>query len=275
MTQIETLHQLQLMIASEIKRVCLECDIPFFLMSGSLIGAVRHHGFIPWDDDMDIAMPREAYETFIKLFPDHTDLDTFFLENWDREEEFGLPFAKVKLNGTVFEEHSTKHTATHKGIYVDIFPLDALPDDRAAVERAASRLSVLVKVYKLRQGYLPTNPNHRAQYVLAKLIGVAGRLFPRAALKKAILREATRYNADERACCAALLAGSGNHSRDVFHKSAYEQIEWVPFESESMPIPAGYDEILTSLFGAYMQPPPVEERTFRHYPEHIDFGIYQ
>ena len=273
MTQAEMLHNLELKIALEIKRVCDECGIRYFLYYGSLLGAVRHKGFIPWDDDLDIAMPRKDYERFIRVFADYVDKDKFFLENWYTENGFGLSFSKVKLNGTTFEEHSIKNADTHKGIYVDVFPLDLLPDDAALIRKTEKKLLLLGKLYKFRQGYLPTNPNDKKQHFLSKIIGAVGKLIPGSTLRGMILREETRYNNDSHAACTAVLSGP-YHCRDVFHKELIEDLLPVPFETEIMCIPAGYDKILTSIYGDYMQFPPVEKRVFKHNPEQIDFGIY-
>ena len=171
-------------------------------------------------------------------------------------------------------EHSAKNTDTHKGIFVDVFPLDYLPDDRAVVEKTARKLGLLVKIHKFGLGYLPTDPNNRRQYYLSKVMGAVGRLIPKSYMRKKIIREATRYNGDENVRCLAALAGSGNHYKCLIDEKWIENIITVPFESEMMPVPAGYDEILTSLYGDYMQLPPVEQRVYKHNPEMIYFGIY-
>ncbi len=274
MTKLEILHYLELKIAAEVKRVCNKCGITFFLFNGSLLGAVRHKGFIPWDDDMDIAMPRDDYEKFIRVFPKNTDSSIFFLENWYTEKNFGLPFSKVKLNGTVFEEHSIKNIDVHKGIYVDVFPLDFLPDNRAIIDRTAEKLNILGKIYKFRLGYLPTNPDNSVQHFLSRVIGTVTGPIPQSLLQRMILQKETKYNGDTQACFAALLGGSGNHTKDAFHRKLIENTIMVPFESDIMPIPVGYDEILSIIYGNYMRFPPAEQRVFRHNPEKIEFGIY-
>ena len=223
---------------------------------------------------MDIAMTRDQYEKFIAVFPKCTDTNTFFLENWDTEPGFGLTFSKVKLNGTLFEEHSAKGLSLHKGIFVDIFPLDRVPNDPAAILRTASKLDHLAKLYKFSLGYLPTKPDHQEQYYLSKVIGTAGKLLPKSALREQIQHEITRYNQDEQARYLAAVGGGGAHRKDAFPEELVQNILMVPFEDETLPIPAGYDTILTCLFGNYMEFPPEEERVFRHHPERIDFGIY-
>lgn len=273
-TQMDTLHQLELKIALEIKRVCQTHGIKFFLIGGSLLGAVRHKGFVPWDDDMDVAMPREDYERFVKAFPATADMDTFFLQNWNTEPEFGLPFSKVMLRGTAFEEHSSSALGLTRGIFVDVFPLDKMTANPDDLERSARRLDKLVKLYKFGRGYLPTKPNNRKQHVMARVIGLAGCIIPKKVLQDRIIREATRFNSDDRAENVALLAGTGNQLRLLFSLEAIQTTVDTPFESETMPIPAGYDTVLKRQFGDYMTPPPPDQRGMKHFPERVDFGKY-
>ncbi len=271
--RVQLLHDLLLKIGLEIKRVCEACGIRYYLFHGSLLGAVRHQGFIPWDDDMDIAMPRADYEKFIEVFPRMTDSRTFFLENWFSEPDFGLSFSKVKLNGTVFQEHSISMTNTHKGIYVDVCPMDLIPDDQAIIQKTARKLRVLGMLYKFRKGYLPTDPNNRKQHIMAKVVGTVGKLIPERVLRDRIIREETRFNHDGRANCIAALSGP-YAGKEVFRKDLAEELVAVPFETAVLNIPAGYHEILMDTYGDYLQLPPKSQQIFKHHPEEIDFGPY-
>lgn len=126
----ETLRKLQLVeleIANEIKRVCVENNIKYFLESGTLLGAVRHGGFIPWDDDMDIGMMREEYEKFLKIAPEKLSSE-FILQTWKNEKDYSLTFAKVRKSDTIFLEYEFKDSSMHNGIWVDIFPYDSVPE---------------------------------------------------------------------------------------------------------------------------------------------------
>lgn len=274
MTELDKLHQLELKIALEIVRICKQNGVRCFLIYGSLLGAVRHRGFIPWDDDLDIAMPREDYVRFIRVFQQQTNSEVYFLENWDTEPEFGLSFSKVKLNNTIFEEYSIKNTKTHKGISVDVFPLDLLPNDPKCIRKTAKRLLWLGKMYKFRLNYLPTDPENKNQYYVSKMIGLLSRCIPQKMLRRWIEKEEQRYDNDPAAEMTTFLSGAYN-CRDIYNKNLIEEIINHEFEEEMLPIPAQYDAILSKIYGNYMTLPPAEKQVLRHNAERIEFGPFE
>lgn len=271
--ELKMLHSLELKIALEIKRVCKKNNIRFFLAYGSLLGAVRHNGFIPWDDDLDIAMPREDYEKFIRIFNQETNTDEYFLENWDTEANYGLSFTKIKLNGTVFEENSIRGTNTHKGIFVDVFPYDELIGDKKKIRKTARRVLILGKIYKFRLGYLPTNPKNRRQKIEAQIIGALAKPISKKWIRRKLYQEETRYNGTN-APFTTFISGAYN-VRDYFERSLLDESIEMEFEGVKFPIPENYEQILTCIYGDYMHLPPVEKRVFRHNASHIEFGRYE
>ena len=116
----------QLEIYDAIAKICEKHSIRYTAVAGTVLGAVRHNGYIPWDDDFDIAMPRKDYEKFIEKAKDELD-DRFFLQNYETEPTCINYFTKVRRNGTLFVQESDVSVNMHKGIFVDIFPLDNLP----------------------------------------------------------------------------------------------------------------------------------------------------
>ena len=122
---LKKLQETQLEILDEIVRICEKYGLHYFLMFGTLIGAIRHKGFIPWDDDLDIGMPRDDYDKFMEVAKTELD-ERFYLQNSDTEPRYWLSFANVRKNNTLFDEASLAKMPEdiHKGIFVDIFPLD-------------------------------------------------------------------------------------------------------------------------------------------------------
>lgn len=131
---LERLHDEMLVIYREIARICEKHNLTFFVVGGTLLGAVVHKGYIPWDDDLDIAMPRDDYDKFINEYSKELD-DRFFLHHTTTDPNYWLPFAKVRLNNTVFLEEKRKNVKAHAGIYVDIFPFDYAPDMNSFISR--------------------------------------------------------------------------------------------------------------------------------------------
>lgn len=115
-------------ILKDIITVCEEYNIEYFIIFGTALGAVRHKGFIPWDDDLDIGMTRQNYERFLEVAVDALPQD-LFLQTFNSEPNTPFYFSKVRKNGTVFVEKYCKDLEIHRGIYVDIFPYDNIPDD--------------------------------------------------------------------------------------------------------------------------------------------------
>ena len=124
---LKKLHEVGLEILLEIDRVCKKYDIPYFLCGGTLLGSIRHKGFIPWDDDIDIGMLRNDYEKFEECYiKEHSK--KYYLHSIKTDEDYWLSFIKIQKNNTTINEKFIEKLDTHKGIFVDIFPFDKVPD---------------------------------------------------------------------------------------------------------------------------------------------------
>ena len=121
---MELLHSRMLEIVTEVDRICREQGLKCSLYGGSVIGAVRHEGFIPWDHDIDMAMPRRDYDKFVKYMKKHPN-DKIFFSNVSSEKRYPNSWGKVRLNGTVFlEKELATLTELHKGVFIDLHPID-------------------------------------------------------------------------------------------------------------------------------------------------------
>ena len=158
--KLQKLHFLQLKIAKEILRICEKNSIDYSLSGGTLIGAVRHSGFIPWDDDMDIDMTRENYLKFIKAC-EHDLGKEFYLENWYTDNKYWNGFSKIMLKDTILVEDSTKFSNNRSGIYVDIFPWDNTPNNifQRLIHEKKVRFNVLLLIAK-HNIQIPSNSSH-------------------------------------------------------------------------------------------------------------------
>ena len=137
----EVLRRLQLVelsILEDIDRICRECGITYFLDSGTLLGAVRHGGFIPWDDDIDIGMMRSDYDRFLSVAAEALG-DRYVVSSCELRKDHAAMFAKVWLRDTIFSTNETVEAGVPQGIFVDVFPYDAVCADPASASRQAKR----------------------------------------------------------------------------------------------------------------------------------------
>lgn len=257
----------QLEIAKEVKRVCELHNIRYFLTAGTLIGAVRHQGFIPWDDDLDIGMLREDYIKFCEVAPNELK-DRFVFQNWYNTPDYSLPFGKVRLKGTRYIEG--KSTALKEnGIYIDILLYDYLP----CTEKEKRRIEKLVHIERIllvQTGYKPWFNDGKTN--IKKRLGY----FPYSFLSKLISRKYLIQRYEK-------IAINSSESKIVYGQTGEKKLyyfddEWfkstiqMKFENDSFDVMQGYDSYLTTTYGDYMKLPPVDQRENRHQIIELDFG---
>ena len=258
----------QLEIAKEICRVCEENDIRFFLCCGTFLGAVRHQGFIPWDDDMDVGMPREDYERFCRIAPEKLGA-RFCLQNWYTEPGYALPFGKVRMRGTFFQE-AKSNLLEENGFYVDVFPFDYAPESPRKQKLHALKLAVLFYCKLMKSGFRPWMENDRINWKKR----VAFLAFQLLALPFSGKTLAEKYDAMAKSVPKGnvLCRQRGLVRLDCYDASWYETLAGYAFEGETFPGPENYDAVLTAQFGDYMTPPPEDTRENRHQVIALDFG---
>lgn len=251
---IEETKRRALNILLDIDEFCRQNDICYFLAYGTLLGAIRHNGFIPWDDDIDIMMPRPDYERFNKLYS-----SSRFGKLMAGDEDYVYPFTKIFDKETqIVEDINVKKQIC--GIYVDVFPLDGVPSDEEA-QRAIND-----KVYKIKHKITIkytklSNKNSALKNVLLIPTHILLAPFKYSELAGRIDKEAQAYSYDEADYASCLV---WNNRYRFYPKEWYSTLISHEFEGHEFPIPGEYDKMLTYVYGDYMKLPPVEQQVITH-----------
>ena len=250
----EQLKKVQIELLDEFHRFCQENKIGYSLCYGTLLGAVRHKGFIPWDDDIDIAMTRNDYNKFIKTYTS----ENYFVQNLYKDEDYRLPFSKFMKRNTLFIESGTSHFNYEKCIFIDIFPIDSLVDNRLNYFKAyiyselvwiLARKDIFSKKFK----------------ILGKIINFIfkKRIYWIDYFTKKIesLKKGGYYD----------LNYGGKHIIKFCLKNEIYPYTTLEFEGKKYSVFNNYDQILTQTYGTYMELPPVEKRCGGHLYDEIRF----
>ena len=263
MDQKEHLQRCLLDIAIDINDLCDNHNIQYSMDGGTLLGAIRHKGFIPWDDDLDIAMKRSQYNRFLEVCSENLDKEKYYIQN--NEMYYAFCFSKVQLNGTEIVEDFSKNVKIRHGIFVDVFPYDNVPDN-AIKRKVFLFLNTLLKnMIWAKCGYGTDEQRKTIRYKIYKLIGLFSSLDK---LKSCRLKHLTKYNGYKTQYCF-----TGDYPKNLIKNCWFENLTKIRFESTSLSGFSQYDDFLKTLYGNYMELPPEEERIV-HSQYKINFGKY-
>ena len=266
-TQLRKLQLTQLEILKVIDGICREHGIPYSLYAGTLLGAVRHQGFIPWDDDLDICMSRSAYNRFLAVW-ETVNPEGYILQNKENSPDFTQSFSKIRKRNTTDQMQVDLGKQYYQGIFVDIFPIDRIPNGR--FQRILFRIHCMLYQLYTRE-FVPPKGNPVVKLVskgILKLTPTA--LRPR--LRASVLKQITRYS-DDKSLQTIAIETVGT-LRTLYPEDMLDHYTELPFEDSSFQCFSCYDDHLRRKFGDYMQLPPQEERTWRHPPLQMNFECY-
>ena len=260
---LEDIHAELLEQLRDIVAVCNRHGIKYNLMCGSLLGVVRHKGFIPWDDDIDIGMLRADYERFLTeapaLLPEY-----YFLQTARTDPAFPHNFAKIRDSRTTFIETLTHRLPIHHGVFIDIFPFDPYPESALQARMLEYRRKILKS--RIDQAFHYDHPITRSP-VGKTLLWAAERLYP--TVPDAVRARERLYTAPRTGDRVTNFCGIWGDREIVPREWLTETCE-LEFEGFRAKCPAAYDRYLTNVYGDYMQLPPVEKRVTHHFTERID-----
>lgn len=260
---LKQVQQVMLSMAIDIRDFCDNNGIDYFLDGGTLLGAIRHKGFIPWDDDFDIGMCRKDYEKFKKL---SYRLDNkYFFQDWETDEGYGLWFAKVRLLETTYKEAASTSLSPHDEFFIDIFPYDNFPDSKREREILIRKIEILKRALLAKTRYKVWNTNKGfsfIRYLSYNILRILLVPFSKEYLIKKYVAVSTAWDNND----TGFLYPQGNSKSGKFllEKKKFNNYVNTTFEHEKFKILRCFDEFLTILYGDYMKLPPEGERNNRH-----------
>jgi len=260
-SEINELQKIQLSMLKDFDAVCQRHRISYQLFSGTALGAVRHKGFIPWDDDIDVVMLREDYERFFDSASKELDSNKYYVQR-EFSEHWPMFFSKLRLNGTTYIEKYHSHDAKiHQGIYIDIFPSDNLSDSRLMqkLQYIASKIVIAKSLYV--RGY-ETNST------VKKCFMQFCRILPTEPFKRLCIRR----NDSSSLKVHTFFGGGKKFERSIFFREWFEQSVKMRFEDSEFPVSAHYDEMLRVMYGDYMIMPTLEQRVCKRHAAIVDIN---
>lgn len=260
-SEINELQKIQLSMLKDFDAVCQKHRISYQLFSGTALGAVRHKGFIPWDDDIDVVMLREDYERFFDSASKELDSNKYYVQR-EFSEHWPMFFSKLRLNGTTYIEKYHSHDARiHQGIYIDIFPCDNLSDNRLMqkLQYIASKIVIAKSLYA--RGY-ETNST------VKKCFMQFCRILPTEPFKRLCIRR----NDSSSLKVHTFFGGGKKFERSIFFREWFEQSVKMRFENSEFPVSAHYDEMLRVMYGDYMIMPTLEQRVCKRHAAIVDIN---
>lgn len=258
--EIAEQKKIQINILKETVRVCEENNLIYFLGGGTLLGAVRHQGYIPWDNDIDIMLPRKDYEKLLEIF-NRCSKKNYKLLSYKYNKGYYYPFNKiVNINTEVIENKFRR--IEELGIYIDVFPIDFLPEENKNIKK-------IFRYYKFRERIIDVYRTTEIERVTNNKIKLLCKkmliqIIKKEKIMKKILKQmdevAQRYDNTSMVACV-----SGRYmEKEIMPSSYISDYTLVRFEDEEYKIPIGYDEYLTKHYGNYMELPPEEKRIPDH-----------
>lgn len=268
--ELKKIQNLELEALGEIIHVCQICNIEYFIIAGTALGAIRHQGFIPWDDDIDVGMTRENYRRFLEEAPKILP-EKYYLQTPYNDKKNPYFYSKLRINGTKFIEYCNHRIDMNHGVYVDIFPFDEVPDDELLNKKQFDTVQRLIRIFSLRQSpdvsVEPKSLMEKIRAVFRISIYLCARIIPYNYLRDKLENKITKYNGTNQKAVACL--NFPKRKTQYILKSDLYPLTTHTFDGLQVNIPSNYDAYLTTQYNDYMKLPPEDQR-FGHKPYCIE-----
>lgn len=255
---LREVQELQLNVLKYIDCLCRKNNITYYLIKGSLLGAIRHGGFIPWDDDIDIAMMRDEYDRFLEICKKDLD-DRYFLQNYHTDIDYAPTLSRICIKGTYAKVYPLEHLKFNKSTYIDIHPVDNVPDDDKLALRHEKQLIIIDKLINMKLYAVFDEGFIKYKRIIKRMRSLLLAAIPLEYLHSKREKVMKRYSntTTKRVCCTACRYAYGKQimAREIFGRPVL-----VKFEDGEFFAPEQYEKYLTQTYGDYMKIPPEDER---------------
>lgn len=273
--ELKKLHDVLLLILDDIHVLCEEYNLHYMLCGGTLLGAIRHRGFIPWDDDVDIMIQRNDYYRLKEaILEKYGDKYTVLLLN-DGNSPYRM--MKIMLNGTVYREILCENVPSCCGIFIDVFPIDYIPKHHLLREKVfnfATKAFFAIRDYKYPSKIILEKCRQykklKKYYNKRRRVGHLCNIFFGERFYRKRLLSLSEY---KKITSLQGIPLGIYYSTEIFDSGTFDERELADFSGHSYYIPCQYDVYLKNLYGDYMKLPPEDKRR-RHQVAEIDFGVY-
>lgn len=247
--------------------VCERLNLQYFVVGGTLLGAIRHRGFIPWDDDIDVGLMREDYEKFLQEAQNYLP-KYYFVQNRKTDPELPNNYTKIRDSRTTFVENGVQHLNINHGVYIDIFPIDFYPESKWK-QRAFDLKSKLLKIRIGHAFDFANTPKRSLFRKIAREVVSLPLMLVYPTIASALNAQEKLYKKEKNSRLAVNLCGAWG-KREIMQASWLAETCDVEFEGMVVKAPKEYDKYLKQVYGDYMKFPPVEKQVSHHYSEIID-----
>ncbi len=268
------LQQKQLDLLKEFIKVCDKHNLKWFLIGGSTLGAIRHKGFIPWDDDIDLGMPREDYDKFMELQYEFEGTP-FFIQNFKSDPCYIYNYGKLRDSSTTFIENFYKNHRINHGIWLDIFPIDGISRTMEEPKKLAKKIRFIWLQVWL--AYLPAlrrkvRKETWFKDILLNIVAGLFYIFDIAHYRNKRVEKFIRKIPWDEAKMAANCFGF-NMKKEAMDANIFKETIRVPFEDIEVNVVKDYDTYLRNIYGGYMTPPPADKQVGHHYNKGFDLHM--
>ena len=253
-------------ITKKVDEICNKLNLKYCLAYGTLIGAVRHKGFIPWDDDVDIMMPRKDYDILVKYFIEHKEeLKPFEIIN--PQVNVKCPYTISRISDSRYILNVNNEDDYGIGLFVDIYPIDGLGSTVKEYSKLKNISSIFASLCFLstRQSVKRENTKSIIKYIIKFPAFVVAKIIGRDFFMKKLFDMASKCDYNNSKYIGCIIWGSDDGLRGVFPKEWFDELIDADFEGTYFKIPKEYDKVLTQLYGDYMELPPEKDRIAHHY----------